>query len=151
MITIKHAAMLSSVALSAFALPAMAQNAAVPQAADTPSLGEIVVTAQRRSESVTKVPISITVADPSSWSASRSTPSPTSAASPSLEIQAAPGQNTGGGGSIRGIGTQTFSAGAVASVGVVVDQVSQGNANISNLFDVARVEVLKGRRARSSA
>jgi hypothetical protein len=28
MITIKHAAMLSSVALSAFALPAMAQNAA---------------------------------------------------------------------------------------------------------------------------
>jgi outer membrane receptor protein involved in Fe transport len=49
MITIKHAAMLSSVALSAFALPAMAQNAAAPQAADA-SLGEIVVTAQRRSE-----------------------------------------------------------------------------------------------------
>jgi iron complex outermembrane receptor protein len=32
----------------------------------------------------------------------------------------------------------------VASVGIVVDQVSQGNANISNLFDIARVEVLKG-------
>jgi iron complex outermembrane receptor protein len=51
---------------------------------------------------------------------------------------------TGGGGEIRGIGTQTFAQGAVASVGIVVDQVSQGNANISNLFDIARVEVLKG-------
>ena len=37
-----------------------------------------------------------------------------------------------------------FLAGAVASVGVVVDQVSQGNANVSDLFDIARVEVLKG-------
>jgi len=150
MITIKHAAMLSSVALSAFALPifatpAMAQNAAAPQAADTPSLGEIVVTAQRRSESVTKVPISITVADSKQLERQQvNTITDLSRIAPSLEIQAAPGQNTGGGGSIRGIGTQTFSAGAVASVGVVVDQVSQGNANISNLFDVARVEVLKG-------
>jgi iron complex outermembrane receptor protein len=144
MITIKHAAMLSGVALSALALPAMAQTAA-PQAASDPSPNEIVVTAQRRAESVTKVPISITVADGAQLERQQvNTINDLNRIAPSLEIQAAPGQNTGGGGAIRGIGTQTFSAGAVASVGVVVDQVSQGNANISNLFDVARVEVLKG-------
>ena len=48
------------------------------------------------------------------------------------------------GGSIRGIGTVSANAGAVASVGIVVDQVSQGNANLTDLFDVSRVEVLKG-------
>lgn len=139
----KHVAMLSSVAITAISMPAMAQDSAQPAA--TPELGEIVVTAQRRSEKVTKVPISITVADGAQLERQQvNTVNDLSRIAPSLEIQSAPGQNTGGGGSIRGIGTQTFSAGAVASVGVVVDQVSQGNANISNLFDVARVEVLKG-------
>jgi iron complex outermembrane receptor protein len=139
----KHVAMLSSVAISAISMPAMAQDSAQPVV--TPELGEIVVTAQRRSEKVTKVPISITVADGAQLERQQvNTVNDLSRIAPSLEIQSAPGQNTGGGGSIRGIGTQTFSAGAVASVGVVVDQVSQGNANISNLFDVARVEVLKG-------
>ena len=121
---------------------ATAQGAGAP----APDAGsEIVVTAQRRAEAVTKVPISITVANQAQLERQQvNTFNDLNRVAPSLEIQAAPGQNTGGGGSIRGIGTQTFSAGAVASVGVVVDQVSQGNANISDLFDVARVEVLKG-------
>jgi outer membrane receptor protein involved in Fe transport len=94
---------------------------------------------------VTEVPISITVADASQLERQQvNTVNDLNRIAPSLEIQSAPGQNTGGGGAIRGIGTQTFSPGAVASVGVVVDQVSQGNANISDLFDVARIEVLKG-------
>jgi iron complex outermembrane receptor protein len=117
------------------------QDAAAPEAAPS----DIIVTAQRRSENVTKVPISITVANQAQLERQQvNTVNDLNRIAPSLEIQAAPGQNTGGGGTIRGIGTQTFSAGAVASVGVVVDQVSQGNANISDLFDVARVEVLKG-------
>jgi iron complex outermembrane recepter protein len=147
MTTLKTLALFSGVALSALAAPAMAQTAPTAPAAqaDTPPMGEIVVTAQRRAESVTKVPISITVADGAQLERQQvNTMNDLNRIAPSLEIQAAPGQNTGGGGSIRGIGTQTFSAGAVASVGVVVDQVSQGNANITNLFDVARIEVLKG-------
>jgi iron complex outermembrane receptor protein len=126
--------------------PAMAQTApAAPQATDAASDGAIVVTAQRRAEKVTEVPISITVADASQLERQQvNTVNDLNRIAPSLEIQSAPGQNTGGGGAIRGIGTQTFSPGAVASVGVVVDQVSQGNANISDLFDVARIEVLKG-------
>lgn len=144
MSNIQSMALFSGVALSALATPAQAQTAPAAQA-NAPDMGEIVVTAQRRAESVTKVPISITVADGAQLERQQvNTVNDLARISPSLEIQSAPGQNTGGGGSIRGIGTQTFSAGAVASVGVVVDQVSQGNANIANLFDVARVEVLKG-------
>ncbi len=64
--------------------------------------------------------------------------------SPALEVTNAAGQNPGGGGQIRGLGTQSFGVGAVGSVGVVVDGVSQGNTNISDLFDISRIEVLKG-------
>ncbi len=145
---------LTTTSMIALATPVTAQQAAptppqgtTDQAAPAEQTGEsdIIVTAQRRSESVTRVPISITVASQAQLERQQvNTVNDLNRIAPSLEIQAAPGQNTGGGGSIRGIGTQTFSAGAVASVGIVVDQVSQGNANISDLFDVARIEVLKG-------
>ena len=137
---------LSSASLLAIATPAWAQDTATasPQASDQ-ATSDIIVTAQRKAEKVTEVPISITVANQAQLERQQvNTLNDLNRIAPSLEIQQAPGQNTGGGGSIRGIGTQSFSAGAVASVGVVVDQVSQGNANISDLFDVSRVEVLKG-------
>jgi iron complex outermembrane receptor protein len=136
----------ATIALAAMAaVPTFAAEDAATTTAAPAEPGEIIVTAQRRAERVTKVPISITVADSAQLERQQvNTVNDLNRIAPSLEIQSAPGQNTGGGGSIRGIGTQTFSAGAVASVGVVVDQVSQGNANISDLFDVARVEVLKG-------
>jgi iron complex outermembrane receptor protein len=163
------AAALASASLLAIASPAFAQEtpsgpqtpatapatqpgATTPQEgstdqADLPAQvgGDIVVTAQRRQERVTTVPISITVANQAQLERQQvNTVNDLNRIAPSIEIQQAPGQNTGGGGSIRGIGTQTFSAGAVASVGIVVDQVSQGNANVADLFDVARIEVLKG-------
>ena len=151
------ATVLGTVSLLALAAPASAQAgpATQPGAATSAegstdqsaqsAAGDIVVTAQRRQERVVEVPISITVANQGQLERQQvNTVNDLARIAPSLEIQGAPGQNTGGGGSIRGIGTQTFSAGAVASVGVVVDQVSQGNANISDLFDVARIEVLKG-------
>ena len=147
---------LATTSLVAIAAPGWAQDAAPPAAAQTASTdqataaapasdNDIVVTAQRRSERVVDVPISITVASQAQLERQQvNTVNDLNRIAPSLEIQQAPGQNTGGGGSIRGIGTQTFSAGAVASVGVVVDGVSQGNANIGDLFDVGRIEVLKG-------
>ena len=152
--TLKLAAALATVSTLAIAAPAFAQDmpATQPSATQEPTAepatareGDIVVTAQRRQERVVDVPISITVASQAQLERQQvNTVNDLARISPSLEIQQAPGQNTGGGGSLRGIGTQTFSAGAVASVGIVVDQVSQGNANISDLFDVGRVEVLKG-------
>jgi iron complex outermembrane receptor protein len=139
-------AALASASAIAIAAPAFAQDAPAPeQAAQPADNSDIIVTAQRKAEKVTEVPISITVANAAQLERQQvNTMNDLNRIAPSLEIQQAPGQNTGGGGSIRGIGTQTFSAGAVASVGVVVDQVSQGNANISDLFDVSRIEVLKG-------
>ena len=139
-------AALASASAIAIAAPAFAQNAPAPeQAAQPADDSDIIVTAQRKAEKVTEVPISITVANAAQLERQQvNTMNDLNRIAPSLEIQQAPGQNTGGGGSIRGIGTQTFSSGAVASVGVVVDQVSQGNANISDLFDVSRIEVLKG-------
>ena len=143
----KHTRLLiggATIALAAMAAPAFAADAATTKAAE-PATGEIIVTAQRRAEKVAEVPISITVADAAQLERQQvDTVNDLNRIAPSLEIQGAPGQNTGGGGAIRGIGTQTFNAGATASVGIVVDQVSQGNANISDLFDLARVEVLKG-------
>ncbi|BBD00377.1 MULTISPECIES: TonB-dependent receptor [Sphingobium] len=137
---------LAGASVIALAVPAFAQDATPQQAADAADANsDIIVTAQRKAEKVTEVPISITVANQAQLERQQvNTVNDLSRVAPSLEIQQAPGQNTGGGGAIRGIGTQTFSAGAVASVGVVVDQVSQGNANISDLFDVSRIEVLKG-------
>src|SRR4029079_27969 len=120
------------------AAPVLAQNS-------TEKLDEIVVTAQKRVERLQDVPLSITVADQAELERQQvNRIADLSRVAPSLEMQQAPGQSVGGGGQIRGIGTQSFQLGAVGSVGIVVDQVSQGNTNISDLFDVARVEVLKG-------
>ena len=62
---------------------------------------------------------------------------------PALEMVQAFG-GPGGGGQIRGIGTNSFSPTAEGAVGIVVDGVPQGNVNVTNLFDLQRVEVLKG-------
>ncbi|HAF42815.1 MAG TPA: TonB-dependent receptor [Sphingobium sp.] len=142
-----HKSILAMAGVSTLAItaPAFAQDAAAPQEAAEEASSDIIVTAQRRQEKVTEVPISITVASQKQLERQQvNNLNDLNRVAPALEIQSAPAQNTGGGGSIRGIGTQSFSPGAVASVGVVVDQVSQGNANISDLFDVSRIEVLKG-------
>ena len=122
---------------------ASAQTAAESSASD--KLDEVVVTAQKRKERIQDVPISIDAVGAEQLIDQQvHTIADLNRISPSLEIQQAANENPGGGGQIRGIGTQSFANGAVASVGIVVDQVSQGNTNINNLFDIAQVEVLKG-------
>ncbi|MBI1686754.1 TonB-dependent receptor [Caulobacter hibisci] len=137
------------VTTSVLALAAQAQAQTQAQATTTADqdavVTEIVVTAQKREERLQEVPLSITVAGSAQLERQQvNQVSDLARIAPSLEVQQAPGQSVGGGGQIRGIGTQSFQAGAVGSVGIVVDQVSQGNVNISDLFDIARVEVLKG-------
>lgn len=126
----------------AFALPAAAQQAS-PQSETEGDV--VVVTAQKREQDVTEVPQSIDVVSDEQLERQQINQlMDLQRVAPSLELGNAPGQSPGGGGQIRGIGTQSFNTGAVGSVGVVVDQVSQGNLNITDLFDIARVEVLKG-------
>jgi len=137
-------AFLTSACLAAIAAPAWAQTAPqTDKAAST--VGEVVVTAQKRKERLQDVPESVAVVNSQQLQNEQvNSIADLNRVTPSLEIEQASNQNPGGGGQIRGIGTQTFATGAVGSVGIVVDQVSQGNANINNLFDVSSIEVLKG-------
>jgi len=120
---------------------AFAQQAS---AANEAPLSEIVVTAEKRSEKIQDVPIAVTVvtgqqlADQHIYSIAD-----LARTTPALEMVQAFG-GPGGGGQIRGIGTNSFSPTAEGAVGIVVDGVPQGNVNITNLFDLQRVEVLKG-------
>ena len=120
---------------------AVAQQAAT---ANDANLAEIVVTAEKRSERLQDVPIAVTVvsgqqlADQHIYSIAD-----LARTTPALEMVQAFG-GPGGGGQIRGIGTNSFSPTAEGAVGIVVDGVPQGNVNITNLFDLQQVEVLKG-------
>ncbi len=140
---------------AAFAQDAAPQDAAAPAAAtqeapaaDAPvtSEGEIIVTANKRSERLVEVPVAVTAvsADTLSSAQINDTASLTRAV-PSLQYQQ--GNNPGNSGfRIRGVGTQLFSLGVESAVAVVVDGVvaprqAQG---FSDLADLERVEVLRG-------
>lgn len=130
-------------AQTAPAAPTQVQSTTATESAD--QLDEIVVTAQRRTESVQDVPLSISVVSGAQLDRQQVVElRDLSRTTAGLEFGANSGANPGGGGSIRGLGTTAFSRAAEAAVGVVVDGVVQGNANVNNLFDVARVEVLRG-------
>jgi len=148
---------ISATALVAMAMllpsAAFAQEAAAPAetaqeapTADAPSEGEIIVTANKRSERLVEVPVAVTAvsADTLSSAQINDTASLTRAV-PSLQFQQ--GNNPGNSGfRIRGVGTQLFSLGVESAVAVVVDGVvaprqAQG---FSDLADLERVEVLRG-------
>ncbi|HWU03564.1 MAG TPA: TonB-dependent receptor [Novosphingobium sp.] len=145
-------AMASVMAMATAAAPALAQSAAPAEApsapADTatPAPGEIVVTAQKRTERLVSVPLAVTAVTGSSLANQQinDTASLTRAV-PSLSYQAGnnPGNNSF---RIRGVGTQLFSFGVESAVAVVVDGVvaprqAQGFADLA---DLQRVEVLRG-------
>lgn len=121
----------------------LAQAEGAPEA-DTADSGEILVTAQRRSERLVEVPISITAlnGDMLERAGIRSTEDLT-AVVPGLNFatNGAFAQPT-----IRGIGTTVTSAGNDANVAIYVDGVYQPNqiGNFSDLVDLDQVEVLKG-------
>ncbi|GAB1268275.1 TonB-dependent receptor [Aurantivibrio infirmus] len=105
---------------------------------------EIVVTAQKREQKLKDVPVATTVIGQDQLDDQRIyTIVDLARATPALEMIEAFG-GPGGGGQIRGIGTNSFTRSAEGAVGIVVDGVPQGNVNINNIFDVERVEVLRG-------
>lgn len=135
------------VSVAWLASPAMAQSTSAPQddARVDAATGEIVVTAQKRSERVLDVPITISVVDAKQLERQQvNTIQDLARTTPQVSFTAGGEGSPGGGAVVRGIGTQAFSRSASSSVGVVIDGVPTGNVNISNLFDLARVEVLAG-------
>jgi len=144
----------SALALMASATPAFAQQV-VPQVAgqataaqaDAPAdTGEVVVTAQKRTERLQDVPLAVTAvgADTLANRQIKDT-SALVAAIPSLSYQQ--GANpTNTSFRIRGVGTALFGQGVESSVSVVVDGVvaARSAQGFSDLADVERVEVLRG-------
>ncbi len=124
------------------AVPAVAQSTP-PQ--DAVSLGDVIVTAQRREQSLQDVPIAVTAFN-----------------AETLERTAATGiQDIAGKAPgvtltqfnigepqifIRGVGTTSDSAASDPSIGVSIDEVSIGRAGASSLafLDIERVEILRG-------
>ena len=135
--------LLVTCSLLATSVAASAQTPLPAKAADQ-TIETVVVTAQKRSERVQRVPITVTVISAAQLQRQQiETVQDLSQTSASLEF--APTSNSpGGGGTVRGIGTETFQAGAQPSVGIVLDGVALGNLNTNNLFDIGRVEVLSG-------
>ncbi len=136
--------------LGASALPAaaLAQTAA-PSATPSPpssAVGEIIVTAQKRSENVQSVPVSITVIQPSQLTAAGVHNFQDLAnVAPSLGVSAGGnGQNSSV--EMRGVGAFSFSYLTEPDVAILIDDVpvaSQSQA-FTNLSDVSQIEVLRG-------
>lgn len=111
---------------------------------DRSDVGDIIVTANRRTEKLQAVPITVTVVSGEQLTRQNVNSVENLARSaPALSTAGPPGY---GALSIRGVGGISFSSTTEGSVGVVVDGVSLANlsTNPPLLFDVARVEVLEG-------
>ncbi|MFM5931773.1 MAG: TonB-dependent receptor [Novosphingobium sp.] len=127
--------------LAMAAMPAFAQSAEEEDAANP---GEIVVTAQRRSEKSVDVPITITAISQSQLeTANVQNLSDISKLTPALRFDNAGGwfQPT-----IRGVGTPVATSGGGANVGIYVDNFYSPNPLAADfqLMNVRGVEVLKG-------
>lgn len=139
----KHAISIS-LAVGVSLLPLVAGSAWAQQAPEAPqanTIGEIVVTAQRRSENVLKVPLSVSVVSADTLG-KRGVTDLNAVAKLTPSLQAAQ-DNTF---SIRGIGTATFATTVESSVSQMVDEVVLGNGEFAAnaFYDLERVEVLNG-------
>jgi len=122
-----------------------------PQAGSTGSdqagrLEEVVVTAQKREQSLQSVPVAVTAITAETLvNRNVATVSDLTRLAPSLTVTQS---NTPANASInlRGIGTYAFSVGVEPSVAVIVDDVAllQQSQAFSGLSDIARIEVLRG-------
>lgn len=127
--------------------PAFAQTAdQAPAAETTENAGEIIVTAQKRSERLQDVPLAVTVVS-----------GDTLAATGKVSLEGAqylvPTLNFLKSGTtlnqslfLRGVGTATFSIAGEPSVSTVLDGVvfSRAGEAFSDLLDIERIEVLRG-------
>jgi iron complex outermembrane receptor protein len=140
-----------SMSLAAIWNPAFAQadsSGAAPPAVSKAGKGieTVVVTAQKRSQSIKEVPVAITVVNAAQLErAGVKDIGDLAKTAAALEFG---DQNStsgpGGSASIRGIGTAVMTISAESSVGVVVDGVPQGATASGLMLDLARVEVLRG-------
>ena len=133
------------------AAPGLAQTAAAPvqTAASADDLGEIVVTAERRSENLQKVPLSVAVVSGDQartyGSGGEDTLLSLSGRVPSLYIESTTGRIFPRF-YIRGLGNVDFYLGASQPVSIIQDDVVLEHVVLKSnpVYDVAQIEVLRG-------
>jgi iron complex outermembrane recepter protein len=132
-----------SFGMVAMATPAAAQTAAAPDTTEASESAEIIVTAQRRSESVQDVPIAITAlsGDDLAEAGIQDTES-LSTLTPGLLVQ----RSVVGQIRIRGIGNENYTIAGDPGVAVHSDgvYVARASAGLFDLYDINRIEVLRG-------
>ncbi|MGH6616791.1 TonB-dependent receptor [Sphingomonas sp.] len=159
----RKSALLLSVAAIAFAAPAIAQEAAAtPQeapsaaqeaapvddtaAADNSEQGDILITATRRSERLSDVPIAVSAVSQEALQNSGATDiRQLSQLAPSLLVSST-GSEANASARIRGIGTVGDNPGLESSVAVFIDGVyrSRTGSGLNDLGEVDRIEILRG-------
>jgi outer membrane receptor protein involved in Fe transport len=131
----------TALAIAAVAWPSLAY--AQDSNADTASFGEIVVTAQGRTQNLQDVPVAVSVVTGQTLAQSNiRNMEQLSQRLPGIRIQTAPAADLM---NIRGVGS-SLNAGFEQSVATFVDGIYRGRSRSSRaaIFDVERVEVLKG-------
>jgi iron complex outermembrane receptor protein len=131
------------------AAPAAAAAAPADQAsaAPQPGLQEIVVTAQRRSEKLQNVPISITAANADALATARvENVSNIGAITPSVTFRVTNIASSSADLIIRGLGTAGISRSFEGSVGVFIDGVyrTRAAAALQDFLDIDNLQVLRG-------
>jgi iron complex outermembrane receptor protein len=136
------------VALAGASVLALALGAAPAFAAEEPTLGEVIVTAQKRAENINDVPVSVTALGGEKLSVIRSSGGDIrvlSSRTPSLVLESSFGR-TFPRPYIRGLGNTDFDLNASQPVSFVYDEVVLENPILKGfpLFDIDQVEVLRG-------
>ena len=144
---VSRVALVAALLLAPAAQVAAQDGVAAPAAtADDDQIGEIIVTAQKRGENIQKVPIAITAlsGDMLAQDGVVTTLDLTQAV-PGLQINNL-FQSSNPTIFLRGVGVNDFNPASSGAVGVTVDDVflNSGVGQLFAIFDIDRVEVLKG-------
>ncbi len=141
-----------SAALCTFTAPVFAQTAPATPAPQTSQVdegntGDIIVTATRRSEALSDIPLAVSAVTAQSLANSGASDiRALNQLSPSLLVSSTSSEAAAGGARIRGIGTVGDNPGLESSVATFVDGVYRNRAGVglSELGAIDRIEVLRG-------
>jgi iron complex outermembrane receptor protein len=147
--TWKSALLVSGAWIALAVAPASAQDTAARASDESASdSGEIIVTAQRREQSVQDIPFTVNaVSGDDLATASVTDVFALQNQVPGLDIRTTNPPSAGGAFSIRGLGTGVFNLGFEPSVGTVIDGIYRSRSGLvagSDFLDLERIEVLKG-------
>jgi iron complex outermembrane receptor protein len=141
------AALLAGVAVAAAPVIALAQTAPADASSHAPLMEEVVVTAQRRSQDLQRVPVAVTALTQATLEANRVVDvRDLSSLAPNMTVRSITGGVQIPAYTIRGYLAQSSGAGVDRGIALYLDGVYVQNilGSIFQLADIERIEVLKG-------